>query len=307
MTAAPVTNKEVRATPHRGVLGMMLLAFGCGRINFDEPSAGPTSDAAATGDAGCTFGAWSTPLPIDGANSTADEFDPTLGPDGLELFFSSDRNSGIFDLYRATRANAASPFGAATALAGVNSPEHDGGPTMGGDPTTLYMTSDRAGAGQRLYVATRPTPGAAFGAPALVGELSALEVRSPAISDDGTELLFNDSQPQLYRSLRSGGTFGAPMAASELSIGDAWVSLATDDLTLYLQHDQMGGTGNDLYITTRSTRSSSFAPPDQIPELSSAFDDDDPSISRDGRTLVFSSYRGGGADSQLYFSERPCQ
>ena len=50
-------------------------------------------------DASASFG---TPEPLEQLNSSADELDPQLSPDGLELFFASSRDGG-FQLFRATR------------------------------------------------------------------------------------------------------------------------------------------------------------------------------------------------------------
>jgi Tol biopolymer transport system component len=50
-------------------------------------------------DATASFG---EPAPLAELNSAADELDPQLTPDGLELFFASSRD-GAFQLFRASR------------------------------------------------------------------------------------------------------------------------------------------------------------------------------------------------------------
>lgn len=46
---------------------------------------------------------FSSPQPIAGLNSGADESDPALSPDGEELFFVSTRNGGASEIYRSIR------------------------------------------------------------------------------------------------------------------------------------------------------------------------------------------------------------
>jgi Tol biopolymer transport system component len=50
-------------------------------------------------DIGASFGA---PQPLEDLNSGVEDLDPQLSPDGLELFFSSDR-AGAFGIFRAVR------------------------------------------------------------------------------------------------------------------------------------------------------------------------------------------------------------
>jgi hypothetical protein len=70
------------------------------------------SDGGRSGDAGVAnsdlFAAWrrstsepfSVPLPLDDLNTSADERDPWLSPDGTTLYFTSDR-SGVLNIYTA--------------------------------------------------------------------------------------------------------------------------------------------------------------------------------------------------------------
>ena len=123
---------------------------------------------------------WTQPLDAGASiNSTADEYDPAISPDGRSLYFASNRerdavdlkgsgpfasgNSGAgpfkatewsgtlrhressnFDLYVAIRNDADSPWSAAAALETVNRPDsNEGAPFISPNGAFLYFASDR--------------------------------------------------------------------------------------------------------------------------------------------------------------------
>jgi ribosomal protein L24E len=106
---------------------------------------------------GGTFG---TPDLVAGANSAADDGQPNVRRDGLELFFFSTRSGGLglADLYSATRSSASDPWSAPVNLgSSVNSTAADTRPSLSWDGTTLYFGSTRPGGegSSDHYVTTR--------------------------------------------------------------------------------------------------------------------------------------------------------
>jgi len=79
-------------------------------------------------------------------NTEADEFDLALAPDGLRLYFASDRanSPAKSDLYVVRRPAADGPWGEATALLGVNTAaSNERSPLVSPDGAFLYFSSDR--------------------------------------------------------------------------------------------------------------------------------------------------------------------
>jgi ribosomal protein L24E len=115
------------------------------------------SDLYESASHGGTFG---TPDLVAGANSAADDGQPNVRRDGLELFFFSTRSGGLglADLYSATRSSASDPWSTPVNLgSSVNSTAADTRPSLSWDGTTLYFGSTRPGGegSSDHYVTTR--------------------------------------------------------------------------------------------------------------------------------------------------------
>ena len=128
--------------------------------------------------------------------------------DGLTLYFSSLRSGGAGgdDLWSSTRASTSVPFGAPVNLAEINSADSESGPASSGDGLTLFFASDRDG-DLNLWMASRESVDDAFGAPVPVDNVNSNDVdKDPAISWDGTELIFvshRTGDDQLWRATRT--------------------------------------------------------------------------------------------------------
>jgi Tol biopolymer transport system component len=92
--------------------------------------------------AGPTYG---EPEALSELNTTSDESDPTLSADGLTILFASDRDEPNGDLYRAVRANLASPFSEPRPLSELNTEFEESDPWLRGDESGLLFTSRRTG------------------------------------------------------------------------------------------------------------------------------------------------------------------
>jgi len=99
---------------------------------------------------------WSTPVPINEANSLSGDADPFLANGGLTLMFISDRpgGMGLDDLYLAERFSLADPFNAPVLLPELNSPETEEDPWITDDLRHVVFTSYRSG-DYELYEAFR--------------------------------------------------------------------------------------------------------------------------------------------------------
>ena len=113
--------------------------------------------AFGTGAAGNDiFAGTSKVTELSGANN--DDY-PTLTPDKLTIFFSSDRTGGqgSRDIWMATRTSATAAFGTPTVVTELNSAKIDDAAFVSADACTIWLSSDRAtGNGRDFYVASRP-------------------------------------------------------------------------------------------------------------------------------------------------------
>jgi len=138
---------------------------------LSEPNAGPvlyfSSTRAGTSDlyrSQSHGGAFGPAELLAELSTTAQDGQPNLRRDGLEIFFFSNRTGGLGgnDLYAATRATTADPWSTPVNLgAAVNTDANETRPSLSWDGTTLYFGSTRAGGDgdSDHYVSTRPAHG----------------------------------------------------------------------------------------------------------------------------------------------------
>ncbi len=151
---------------------------------------------------------WHEPVNLGLAvNSPADDWTPDISPDGLSLYFTSNRAHGLgdYDIYVSTRATTNDPWGDPVNLGSrINSPSGDGSPSISANGLSLFFGSFRAGGhGEAdLWITTRATLDDQWNVPVNLGpsvNRSGIEL-DPDISSDGLTLLFS-----AYRSDGAGG------------------------------------------------------------------------------------------------------
>jgi Tol biopolymer transport system component len=207
-----------------------------------------------------TTAAWGALTSLPNVNTASQERSPVLTPDGLTLFFYSDRGGSGYDIYSSTRPSLISDFGAAATVAMINSTGRDDTGSITADGQTLYFDSDRSGTG-RIYRATLGASGT-FMTPQEVPELDSGGTGNggPVISADGLTVYFGrvtSGDPEdvyvAHRTSVADG-FGTPTAVTELSSTalDFPVWLAPDNCTLYFGSSRNGGSAYGLYTATRT-------------------------------------------------------
>ena len=175
---------------------------------------------------------WSTPLIVDGVNTSANERSPGLSADGLELFFTRRPGlSGQSQMFVVQRSNRSAPWGQPTLLgppingSGLN--VFDPQPTA--DGLKLFFCSDEGGSND-IYTVERTASGAPWGnkqqVPAVNDSLA--NEAAPAPSANGSMLWFSSNRAggiggqDIYLSWLQANTgqWTAPMAVVELNTPD---------------------------------------------------------------------------------------
>ncbi|HEX7344703.1 MAG TPA: hypothetical protein VF398_10580, partial [bacterium] len=198
---------------------------------------------------------YSTPANCDGANLPGPNCHPSVTADGQWLFFEYDQDAlgmGQMDIYMAT-ANGSSWNPPVNLGPPVNTPWHEGKPTVTPDGSALYFQATRPGGlgGSDIYVSY--WTGSGWGAPQNLGSSvnSNFDESTPYISYDSQRLYFQSANRpggpgggDLWMSQRSGTTWGAPAALSPPVNTPAleWYCCESPDGNeLYIISNRMGG------------------------------------------------------------------
>lgn len=233
---------------------------------------------------------------------------PTLTADLRSIYFTTTRGDETgTDVWFSSRANALDRFDPPEPFTLVNTDEDEASPAISLDGLELFYGSDNAGGMGELDIwsVRRATREAAWSEPAPVPGVNTAEDDIPRPPGFGGRLM-----PLGSRALGSGyyatyiaartdssAEFGAPALVRELlqddhSTIDAFLS--EDGLALYFNlTPDSGETKGDIYVAVRANVTEPFGQAEAISELNSASDERDPWLSPDGRTLFFSSDRGG--------------
>jgi hypothetical protein len=285
--------------------------------------------SSATVAAARSWGDWSEVVHLEGPslNTAALEGCPIESPDGLELFFASDRDGGVggLDIWVARRTSTDAAWNEPVNLGEpINSAANDFCPSpMGGN--RFFFVSNRpgpcgAGHGPDIYVSRRH-PSGTFGTPQNVGCAvnSAAGEASPSLVQQepgGPALYFSSDRPSalggsnLYVSRFRGGRFQpATLVPGVNSAGasDARPNVGRNGLELVFDSDRPGGEGMfDVYVSTRPNVASPWSAPVNLgPDVNSVANETRPSLSWDGSRLYLGSNRAGGeGSSDIYVAER---
>jgi Tol biopolymer transport system component len=195
-------------------------------------------------------------------NSSADDWGPSLSPNGLELYFTSKRSGGhggFSDIWLTTRATQEDDWGSPINLGpNINTSDFDGHPSISSDGLELYFctstTNERPGSGDSdIWVTSRLSLSDPWGPPVNLGSV----VNSP----------YYDGEPDI----------------------------SADGLCLVLGSDRPGGSGGwDIWVTTRKKKEDPWGTPVNLgPEINSSNNETMADISYDGSMLYFASDQSG--------------
>ncbi len=274
---------------------------------------------------------WSEPVNLGPVvNSSALDANAGLSSDAHTLFFVSTRTGGLgnLDIWMSHRSCLACDWEAPVNLgAPINSDAMDAAPTMSEDGRLLFFYSARAGGLglSDVYVSHRVSTGAdgdVWGPPVNLGpdvNTAANEQGSFYVHEPGEPnafVYFNRPTPggsiDVYRVAVSndGDALGPAVLVSELSdptVFDQKVAVSADGHELLLSSMRAGGLGNfDIWRFTRQSAQDPWSNPINVDAPINGPDvDSQPVLSRDGRTLIFTSIRAGGYGVQdLWMSTR---
>lgn len=242
---------------------------------------------------------------------------PVLAPNGLSLYFSSNRTGGLGaqDIYVSQRPTLTSAWGPPQNLGlALNTSSNDTISTLSPDGLGMFMQSTRPGGmgGADIYITTRADTNDDFGwtAPVNIGtpiNTSSNDYFGNLFLDpkDGTQTLyFNSDRPggmgsnDIYQSLRNAdGSFNPPSAVSELnsSGSEERTSISRDGLEIFFSSNRLIPTTDQaIFVATRRKTSKRWSEPDHIENLNSSGSNAQPLISDDGTLLFFVSNRVGG-------------
>ncbi len=181
--------------------------------------------------------AWgeASPVPVggDGSGKT-----PWITPDGLELYFSAEREGGLgaTDIWRLARPDRASAWGEAQPVSDVNTSLEEFAPSLSADGLQLVLTRAAVGLGaQELWLARRDTVEAPWQAPTLMSISDPDKKDSDAVfTANDLELWWvravTDANHDLYFARRAALDlpFETPTPVTELNSsaheGDPWLS-----------------------------------------------------------------------------------
>jgi hypothetical protein len=288
----------------RSTLGLALLTtgLGCAQVSglndfvggaeggggAGGSSSGPGPGSGGSGAGSSTGGGGSVvvadgPLidlgPVEELNTASDEDDPTFTPDGLELYFNSDRN-GPVQIWHSTRASVDDPWGTPEMVSQLSPSGNDSNPVLSPDGLTIWIRTS----GATQMVATRATRDSPWSELSITDEVPAgsYEVVN-AVTADGLTLMVNDSSNLLETHRSSTADPWDPLMTMAGLDGsnkqEGWMSV--DGRYVYW------GGGGALHRAVRPSITDPFAPAETLPEPSNLGGIRDPWLTEDQRYLMF--------------------
>jgi WD40-like Beta Propeller Repeat len=244
-------------------------------------------------------------------NSPGTDASPLVTPDGLQLYYGSDREGGLggLDLWMSTRATTDDEWAEPVNLGEpFNTPDWDAGPSLSADGLDLYfarMVYEGEYPGD-LWVAKRASTDEPWGEPTNLGPTvnCMLFCFGPCISPDSLTLFFYSdgsgtadvwmtTRPTPADSWAAPVNLGAPVNNESW---DYWPHLTADGLVMLFCSDRDGT--EDIWMARRPSVSAAWGAPMKLePPVSTEAWDTCPCVSTDRRTLYFVSDREGGHGS----------
>jgi WD40-like Beta Propeller Repeat len=257
---------------------------------------------------------------------------PIQSPDGLSLYMASNRPGGRggLDIWVATRASGSAPWSAPVNLGEpVNSAADDFCPTPVGKSGLFFVSREAlpGACGQGDIYFTHRTGVAGWKEPerllcAPAGPNSELDEQGPSWVDVNGKLR---GKKQLYFSRNSvtpgvageifvserekGARFGpatAVAALNDAAANDIQPNVRADGLEVVFSSNRAGGKGGpDIWASTRARATDAWSPPANLSNaVNTAAGESRPSLSKDGRQLLFGRAPGPEGMSDIYVTTR---
>lgn len=264
---------------------------------------------------------WSEPVNVGPVvNSSATDIGATLTPNELSLYFVSNRPGGMGgnDIWVSRRSTRHSPWEAPVNLGPtINTAFDDGGVSLSDDGRMLFFNSNRPGGhgAADIYRSRRTDTedDLAWEAPVNLGPHinTAAGERGPDYvrgrRGTAATLYFNAGNlaaqgADLYSApiTRDGEPLGPAELLADVSApgaNDAGQSVRRDGREMLFWSNRAGGLGSaDIWVSTRRKADDPWSTPVNLgAPVNTEFAEERPSLSRDGRTLVFDSDRPAGS------------
>lgn len=295
---------------------------------------------AAAAVAATHVSVWSTAQKIDETGGNSPDLNtplldgcPIQSPDGLSLYMASNRpgGKGGLDIWVATRRGTNAPWGAPQNLGEpVNSTADDFCPTPVGKGGLFFVSREAlpGACGQGDIYFTHRTATGVWAEPerllcAPAGPNSNLDEQGPSwvdVSDGrlrGKKLLYFSRSSvtpnvagEIYVSERQNGArFGPATAVVELNdttANDIQPNVRADGLEVVFSSNRSGTLGaQDIWLATRATLNDPWSTPVNIGSaVNTTAAETRPSLSKDGKQLVFGRAPGPEGMSDIYITAR---
>jgi hypothetical protein len=260
-------------------------------------------------------------------NSLGSDQNATLSKDGLSLYLSSNRTDlpgarGNLDIWVSQRSTTAEGWGTPRNLGPViNTSGAELSPNLSVDGHLLFFTSNRVGS-TPMAGTSPPVPSVdiwmsrrtniqddfSWGPPVRLGPgvntggVDQAPMYLQSAEDGTTNFYFNrgilqSNEGDIYSAsiTRDGGTLGPaePVVALNSGVNDAAISIRRDGREIFFWSLRPAGlTGQDLWTSTRRSVHHPWLPPTKLDApLNTSVNELTPSLSFDGRTLIFTSNR----------------
>jgi len=221
--------------------------------------------------AGSKFTDWSTPINLGPAVNTAySDSAPAVSKDGLSLYLTSVRPGGLGegDIWVSQRSSVDEPWGPPVNVPALNSEDTDQAPALSRDGHYLFFATDRDGGlgGLDIWVSHREN----------IHDDFAWETPVPITEINSSK---NDAGPAYFEN-----DDGRPQ--------------------LYFQSQRLGGAGFADIYRSEQQEDGLWSAPQRVAELSSAFQEQRPTVRFDGLEIVFTSNRPPSVGFDLWVSTR---
>ena len=291
------------------------------------------------------YGPWSAPENLGSAvNTTANDQHPGISPDGLSLYFHSNRTgnvsgskAGTTDIWVTHRETLTSAFGTAVNLGPtLNSISNDTAPNVSSDGHYLAFGSDRDGGcgGSDIWISHRIDTSVDIGDGGWESPTNLGCTINSAVSEDGP-FFFTDpdtGKVTLYftaqnragglgdwdvwmSQLKPSGDWSEPVDVAELDTAarDTRTAFRYDGLEMYITTmrpgsvaDSTGAPSLDIWVATRDKRQDRWGTPVNLDtNIDTPYGDGAPVLSADGTEMFFYSNKPGGfGGNDLYVTRR---